>query len=315
MDAKQEMLEKVKVLDEQLWGGRAHRPVVESWLENFNVPGNETHRERLHALFLLSNFMYFGSKEMRELIKALYRDLFRYPIIANIRRSNNDTTDCALIDRLFQDELDHTRFIGVGNPSESGCHLLYYLRQENALPKSLFIHTHEIFERYGRAGAVGLRDRAVRRYVFIDDFCGSGEQGVNYSKDILEDLKVGNPDCRTAYYVLFGTLAGLQLLRQEARFDSVEAVFELDDSFRCFADASRFFVHKHDGITREFAHQMCQQYGNSLQPDHPLGFEDGQMLIGFHHNIPDNTLPIIWHSGRTGVPWKPMFRRYPKIYG
>ena len=160
-----------------------------------------------------------------------------------------------------------------------------------------------------------MRNPAIRHYVFIDDFCGSGEQGTSYSKDILEDLKASNPRCSTAYYVLFGTVAGLQHLRQEAKFDAVEAVFELDDSFRCFEQGSRRFVQKHDGVTRDFAHQMCQRYGTLLQPDHPLGFEDGQMLIGFHHNIPDNTLPIIWHNGRLGVPWRPMFRRYPKIYG
>ena len=42
---------------------RAHRPMVDTWLDNFTLPGNEAARERLHALFLLSNFMYFGSKE------------------------------------------------------------------------------------------------------------------------------------------------------------------------------------------------------------------------------------------------------------
>ena len=70
---------------------------------------------------------------MRELMKALYRDLYRYPVIAKIRRSNNDTTDCIVIDRLFEEELNHTHFIGVGNPSESGCHLLYYFRQRKML--------------------------------------------------------------------------------------------------------------------------------------------------------------------------------------
>ena len=110
----------------------------------------------------------------------------------------------------------------------------------------------------------------------------------------------------------------LELLRvysdcgRRAKFDSVEAVFELDGSFQCFGQDSRYFVHKQEGVTREFAHQMCQQYGNRLEPGHPLGFEDGQMLIGFHHNIPDNTLPIIWHNGSPGAPWRPMFRRYPK---
>ena len=38
-------------------------------------------------------------------------------------------------------------------------------------------------------------------------------------------------------------------------------------------------------------------------PADALGFEDSQLLIGFHHNTPDNTLPIIWFDEPGGVPW------------
>ena len=90
--------------------------------------------------------MDFGNRQMRELIRVLYRDLFRYPIIEAVRRRNRDTTDSALIQRQFERRLHKTRFLGVGNPSESGCHLLYYYRQMNSLPTNLFIHGHQIFE-------------------------------------------------------------------------------------------------------------------------------------------------------------------------
>ncbi len=251
---------------------------------------------------------------MRELMKALFRDLYKYPVVAAIRRSHADSTDAGLIDSFFQDELRATRFIGVGNPSESGCHLLYYFRQENGLPKSLFIHTHEIFERYGRTGPVTLRDPDVRRYIFIDDLCGSGEQAVRYSEDILEDLKHHNPTALAAYCVLFAATDGLNRVRTATEFDSVQAIFELDDSFRCFGPKSRYFVGSGRGIEQAVAEAMCRRYGSRLDPRHPLGYDDCQMLIGFHHNIPDNTLPVIWHTGTPATPWRPIFRRYPKLY-
>ena len=59
---------------------------------------------------------------------------------------------------------------------------------------------------------------------------------------------------------------------------------------------------------------MCWKYGKTMLGEkHALGFEDSQLLLGFHHNIPDNTLPIMWFDGPDRVPWKPIFRRYPKL--
>jgi len=31
----------------------------------------------------------------------------------------------------------------------------------------------------------------------------------------------------------------------------------------------------------------------------------------FFHNVPDNTLPVIWRTATATVPWMPIFRRYP----
>jgi hypothetical protein len=111
---------------------------------------------------------------MRELLRALYRDLYRYPIVESIRRAHSDTLDANFIEEEFKKRLLQTRFMGMGNPSESGCHLLYYFRQENRLPRNLFIHTHEIFTRSGSPPALSVKDPTVATYVFLDDFCGSG---------------------------------------------------------------------------------------------------------------------------------------------
>ncbi len=215
----QSFIAKIKTLNETVWEGHATEPAVEEWLDNFAASNPPALDERAHALFLLSNFMYFGSRQIRELLKALYRDLYRYPIIEAIRRANDDTMDATLIDRSFKAERESTRFLGVGNPSESGSHLLYYFRQENSLPKNLFIHTHQIFSRPS-GGRVQLRDPAIKRYVFIDDFCGSGEQGTTYARDLVEDIKQLGRDVYVDYYVLFGTRSGIsektcRLMRRE----------------------------------------------------------------------------------------------------
>jgi hypothetical protein len=90
-------------------------------------------------LYLLSNFLYFGLFEIRHLLRVLFQDLCRRPLLTEIRRSRSDAVDLDQIDDSFDQALDRIRFLGIGNPSESGVHLLYYFRQENSLPSELFI--------------------------------------------------------------------------------------------------------------------------------------------------------------------------------
>ena len=254
--------------------------------------------------------MYFGSRETWALLRALFRDAYRYPIIESIRKSNGDTLDGPFIQGQFANELLATRFLGIGNPAESGTHLLYYFRQENGLPKDLFINPHQIFSRTSRG--VALRDPGVKRYVFIDDMCGSGHQAQEYSQEIVSELKRLAPNAHATYYVLFATAQALKTIRATTLFDDVNCIFDLDPSFMCFSDSSRYFQ-KHDpDVDKSTARQMCLQYGRGLWPDHPLGYDDCQLLLGFHHNTPDNTLPIIWYD-EPGSTWHAMFRRYPKL--
>lgn len=311
---REDLVQKLKTLADSLWGDVVDWPMVLEWLDNFAEDAPGVLSERLHALFLLSQFMYFGGREMRELLKSLFRDLYRYPIVEHLRRANHDTVDAGLLQGLFAAELDRTRFLGVGNPSESGTHLLYYFRQQNGLHSELFINTHEIFQRIGAPTTLSLRAPDVTRYVFVDDFCGSGTQAIDYSTGLVADIKRLSPRVRVAYYVLFATAQGLANVRGRTQFDDVNAVFELDDSFRCFGASSRYFRLPSPELQKAFAEQMTRTHGSHLFPAWPLGYRDGQLLIGFYHNVPDNTLPIIWRSRDDAVSWVPIFRRYPKLY-
>jgi len=172
----------------------------------------------------------------------------------------------------------------------------------------------------------------IQRYIFIDDFCGSGSQAIDYSKSIVEEIKSLNPKIRIEYLVLFGTKNGLDLVRKSTKYDRVDSVFELDDTFNCFGNNSRYFDDKYKNIIKDDVENMCRRYGTNLMesilerdglskdearknaPQHGLGFNNGQLLIGFHHNTPDNTLPIIWYD-ESEIGWMPIFPRYNKIYG
>lgn len=304
-----ELLSKIKTLRAVAWEGHADDHAVKAWLDNF-----DNDDEKLHALHLLSRFVYFSSVQVRQLLKSLYRDKFKIAIVNEIRKSLGDSTDLDQIQGIYNQKLNRTRFMGVGNPAESGCHLLYYFRQENNLSKQHFLNTHEIFSRDQSAGTQVLKVPEIERYVFVDDFCGSGQQGVSYSKDLVEDIRSQNPDAEVYYLVLLGQVEGLNHIRSEANFTKVEAVYELDPSFKCFNDDSRHFRNCPSDITSTESKRIAHDYGLKICPHHPLGYEGSELLLGFHHNTPDNTLPMIWSTGNDVYPWSPIFKRYPKIY-
>ena len=272
--------------------------------------------ERENALHLLAHFNHFGLLEIRELLKSLYRDHIRYPLVQQIRTSNGMTVDPSVIEKNYRDELRSTRFVGMGNPSESGSHLLYYFRQENLLSKDLFVHPHEILDSPIGAPDAKIAISGLKRIVFIDDVLGSGQQAMDYSAKILPAFKKAAADEGTALEIIYGVLfakpAGLAVARgASSEFDAVRAVHELDLSECAFSADSRVYAASPPGISLEAGRSLAEHYGGTLLPLHPLGYRDGQMLLGLHHNVPDNTLPIFW-SERPDLNWKPIFTRHSK---
>lgn len=318
---------QIEVLNSTLWEYRALRPRIDEWLANF-----KTDQEKEYALYMLSRLMYFNSSNIRNLLKALFRDLYRYPIIEEIRKANGNTLDETIIESEYRKQLEETRFFGVGNPSESGVHLLYYFRQENRIPKHLFVNTDDIMERH-KDGSVTLRNEftTAKRFVFIDDICGSGDQatGDTNVKRCVTQLKAIKKDAKVSYLMLFGMSEGIEKVRKCGLYDSAEAVIELDESYKCFSAKSRYFldgIHRKDiaeDVASRYGYHIIHEYLKMLGEDpitqhngamqNALGYGNCQLLLSMHHNTPDNTLPIIWFDEIEGL-WNPIFKRYNKVY-
>ncbi len=314
----EELRKRVIVLNARVWENRIDWDLVQRWLANFTGrTGKDVAEERLNALFLLAQFLYFGSVEIRVLLRAVYRDLFLVPAIQQVRSLYGGTRDAAIIRRGLISLQATTRFLGVGSPSESGVHLLYYFRQENRLHKGQFIDTAQILERASSSGSGrSLRYPGVTRYVFVDDVCGSGDTAQRYSRDFLEEVSHLDPSISFSYLAMFGRSDGLDSIRNHTVFGTnVAAVFELDETYRCLSPTSRYLRVVPPHIDPDTVRLLARVYGETLLPGHGGGFEDSQMLMGFHHNTPDNTLPIMWmdQENDSPIPWCAVFRRYPKI--
>lgn len=301
---------QIEVLNKTLWENRALGPKVNEWLANF--ADNE---EKKYALYILSRLTYFNDHDIRFLLKVLYRDLYRYPIIQEIRDLNYGTYEDNIIETEFKSRLQKTRFLGVGNLSESGTYLLYYFRQENKIPKDLFISSDNVLL-YVADCDLHIQNAFsdVSHYVFIDDMCGTGKQATSDSSSVktcVANIRKNHPDAKISYYMLFGMTTGINRIRESGLYDSVEALIELDDSYRCFHEQSRYFIDGEYNIQK--AKEIMYKYGTRLLGEkRALGYGNCQLLISMHHNTPDNTLPVIWYDEDN--KWTPIFKRYNKIY-
>lgn len=308
--------EKIKKLNETLWDNKATFRKINLWLDNFKIQDEKT-----HALFILSNCIYFNKIQINTLLQSMYRDFFKYPIIEKIRIENKNTLDINFIERTFSEILNKTRFVAVGNPSESSSHLMMYFRQVNNLDKNLFISPELIEDQVD-----------VENFVFIDDICGSGSQMVNYTKSNVEKIKSMFPQSKVHCFLLLATTHGKEYIKDSTKIDIIDSVLELDNSFKLFDTESRVFKNKPDKIDIDFTYDFISKYGQNimnslyekkyndvkdfeeiyeLSKRDKFGYNDGQYLISFEHNTPDNTLPIIWASDLDFV-WIPIFKRLNK---
>jgi hypothetical protein len=317
-DSTYAFLEKqTRVLLEQAWRIEVDWPSVLQWLDNFTGVRLGKDKERLHALFLLTRFSYFNQALVRETLHSAYRDHFRAPMLQSIRRTHAGISQVDVLER-YDNELKSTRFVGFGNPAESGAHLLYYFRQVNNLPKTLFSDLAAEFvpsraDTNGELLQYNQQHPKVKRLVFFDDLVGSGDQVRRYLGAHIKEIKRTYPKVDVRCIVLFATTDGERALK-EIFGDQYAVIFEIDASFKAFSASSRYFKKRLGDISKESACEVAAHYGAMLFPGHPVGWKDGQLLLGFFHNTPDNTLPIFWAETDGMHRWQPIFKRFDKKY-
>lgn len=318
---------KLRSLSAHAWDSEVQWPHMSAWRANFVGHYFAESEEQLHGMLALSKCMYFSKRLVREMLKSLFRDHFQAPLLQRIRRNCGGTLDSQKIRDIFSQELAATRFIGVGNPSESGAHLLYYFRQVNRLSKDGFVDFHGAFEpvishkrntggaaENPRAISYQPRDPSISRYVFFDDLVGSGTQVSQYLIKNLSAIRKNNPDIELRFMSLFATTKGLDRLNRPALFDgNAMTLFELDKSYKAFELDARYFKDAPGWFNAARMRQMVGGYGETLYPGRGLGYKNSQLLLAFSHNTPDNTPAVFWVEGANPL-WAPAFIRYDKHY-
>ena len=299
----------VLILDQELWHRQITEPTIRRWSAQFSGRVRNEDEEQALALAALSHFMFFGEAELRVLSQALFQEHLWYPLAREFRQAHDNTIDEQKIERAVRKELDETVIVGPGNPSESAAHLLYHFRVSNDLPLGIFSSPSAVIN--STPEELGT----LRRLVMVDDLCGTGKTAAKYRQELVEPLREKHPNpgqLETLYLTLFGTVEGLR--NASEHFTARTAMF-IDDTYKAFGTVSRYFRDGSLGaglsISRAEARTIFATYGEALFPEHPLGYGDCQLLLGFAHNIPNNTLPVLWSTGGE-PPWQPIFPRYGK---
>lgn len=186
-----------------------------------------------------------------------------------------------------------------GAPSKSNYRYTRLYKQENELETSEIrpINT--------------LQDGALisgKALVFVDDIIGSGET----AQKILAHVRESHGEYLEKNNV---TLILAAICAYE---EAIVALRESKEKFpvhvvaanvvgRCFDPNTKIFDSE---LLRLEAETVAKSYGERLLPGLPFGFDDGQALIVFDDNCPDNSLPILWHPPTGALPnWIPLFPR------
>lgn len=309
-DNKEKLLYKVKVFNETVWDHKASISKINPWLENFEE------KDREDLLFLLTQFIFLSKFQISNMLISIFRDFIKYSIVEDFRLKNLNTLDPTLIKNNLTEKLLKTRFVPIGNPSESSSNLMYEFRTINKLSKNLFIEQ----------SSINNLTEDLENFIFIDDICGSGTQVRKYTKKSVEDIKDKYPLAKIHYYTLVASQVGIDSVINLNWFSSIDTVMKLDDSYKCFSPESRFFKNNNGKIDIDNLKKICEKHGFKLIESilvrdgkdgqhaihHQLGFSDGQLLIGFDHNTPDNTLPIFWYNEDI-ISWSAIFPRKHKV--
>ncbi|KXH80470.1 phosphoribosyltransferase-like protein [Chryseobacterium kwangjuense] len=151
---------------------------------------------------------------------------------------------------------------------------------------------------------------SIRGLVIIDDFIGSGRTIVeNFEAYFIDDLinLVKNRKITIYICAITGFLESKEsILQKLTKFNldiEILIVDILDNTDKCFDANSKIFENH---LEHKKAKEICLQKGEILVQKNPLGFSNGETLIAFPINCPNNTLPIFWKKTKT---WQPLFER------
>lgn len=181
-------------------------------------------------------------------------------------------------------------------PTKSGVIVARYFKRHFGINESWMIWPWQI----EKAVSDG-----VRRFMFVDDFLGTGTQFCRFSElfKISDNLK----DAYAVYAPLVAHADGVEKVKTGCAGIKVCPVEVLDKRYGLFDPTSPAFD---DG---ENDYRAANAFYNSLIEErvrpsklYKNGFGQLQLAYAFNHAVPNNCVPLLWVSNDD---WEPLFER------
>jgi hypothetical protein len=311
---------KAQRLTQHVWPRDLTLRDIDRWVANFPsaVPYTAEDVIRRHCLYVLTHIVAFRPREFAALVRALFREYIRLPVVYEVREALGLTASPSVVQSEVRTRLASTVFVGLGAAAKSGSRLMYDFQKESHLPRQQLVDScDDLLTHDPNDPKVERRHPAATRYVILDDMCGTGESARDQLPVVrrLRQLALAAGSAVTVELLfLFAIDRSLPLLKGAGQYDDARALMRFTASHRVFDPESRYFRSQpavaNGLVTRETAEEIFRAAGGRLCPAHPLGYGDGQLLLAFDYNTPDNTLTAIWSSG-PDEQWFPLFPRRP----
>ena len=194
-------------------------------------------------------------------------------------------------------------YLGMSGKSGSSCQYSY--RQANKIHSACAVSPEQLLETLSHSDDPKL-------VVFPDDIIGSGRTCIEAFRQFQEEMRRREINAEQHIFYLVSVVATEEGQKAiEDAFGGALTVLvwkQLEQVDRAFSKKAKIF----DSETQRIeAHQLVEEIGKELEPKHPLGWQNGQLLVTFEHSCPNNTLPIFYKRAGTyrGKEWRPLFPR------
>ena len=253
----------------------------------------ETHVERRQLFKLLQNVRFVTDDHIQEGFQGAYESI-RRRLPPFVQRKKTDRRHDVLVTFL-------------GGAAKSGNYYASQFAKANRIVQSNVVALDRLGSKLGQRQA-----DSIAAVVVVDDMIGTGNtltSDLDTYRGDLSQLGVGS--IMPLFVCVFcATVDGEAKVRRHLgrTFDDSDLeVYEvLDERHFAFDKALAFWE---SGGEKEKAQAMILDLGARVDKRRPLGYKGQGLLLTFSRNCPNNSLPILFGTGKAGSRWNPIFPR------
>ena len=269
------------------WGVYCGRKIstddVRSWLGQF-----ESNKDQRLMFKLLESTKFYGEQLVAEKFGSVVTHLKKWTI--ERRKLGQRTRKDILVTYL-------------GGPGKSGAQFARKFCEVSNIVKVNVCSFPNLPKRFAN-------QNDTQAIVILEDYIGSGQSAITAFEKM--DQEIGNQlreaKCQLFFFAICANESSRILVEQKVASLQLPIEIVVGDTLttadKAFDTNNDIFESNSD---RLHAERLAKEIGIKLERKWPLGYEDGQSLVVFYSNCPNNSLPIL-HKGDAN--WRPLFKRH-----